>query len=77
MHLNVTVIPRSRDPRHIVHNYKSLDIVLTDHEIKTITEEYLPTSTFEGGAVDGEEVEANEKDDVIRGETPNERKDEL
>ena len=47
MHLNVTVIPRSRDPRHIVLNFKALDIALTDNEIKTITEEYLPVTNLE------------------------------
>ena len=47
IHLNVTVIPRSHDPRHIVLNFKCLDIRLTEHEIKTITEEYLPVTSLE------------------------------
>ena len=45
IHLNVTVIPRSRDPRHILLNFKTLDIELSQHEIKLITEEWLPTTS--------------------------------
>ena len=44
IHLNVTVIPRSHDPRHILLNFKALDIELSKEEIKLITEEWLPSS---------------------------------
>jgi hypothetical protein len=47
IHLNVTVIPRSRDPRHILLNFKALDIELSKEEIKIITEEWLPSSNRE------------------------------
>lgn len=47
MHLNVTVIPRSRDSRHILLNFKSLDIELTANEIQTISDDWLANKSEE------------------------------
>ena len=68
IHLNVTVIPRSRDPRHILLNFKALDIELSTDEIKLITEEWLPNSS--GTAEEkGKEWESPETDEVELGDS--------
>ena len=61
--MNVTVIPRSRDPRHILLNFKALDIELSAEEIKLITEEWLPSSTQEAEEK-GQEFQSLETNEV-------------
>ncbi|XP_028394202.1 uncharacterized protein LOC114518412 [Dendronephthya gigantea] len=57
IHLNVTVIPRSHDPRHILLDFKTLDMELTEDEIKQITEEWLPANNQ--GTEEEEQVTSN------------------
>ncbi|KXJ06339.1 JmjC domain-containing protein C [Exaiptasia diaphana] len=53
IHLNVTVIPRSNNPRNIALNFRALDLNLTNSEIATITDiveyEYHPLERIEKG----------------------------
>lgn len=53
IHLNVTVIPRSHDPRHILLNFKALNIELSDSEIKTISDEWLASKSVDPSKEDG------------------------
>ena len=64
MHLNVTVIPRSRDPRHILLNFNSLDIQLTANEIKLISEEWMAITSEEPSVQEEETDEDIEGDNV-------------
>ena len=52
--MNVTVIPRSRDPRHILLNFKALEMELSEDEIKIITEEWLPSSSKDADTTEQE-----------------------
>jgi hypothetical protein len=61
IHLNITVIPRSHDPRHILLNFKTLDMELSEHEIKLITEEWLP-STSQGTEQESEGLGTNDEE---------------
>ncbi|CAB4022524.1 Prostaglandin F synthase [Paramuricea clavata] len=61
IHLNITVIPRSHDPRHILLNFKTLDMELSEHEIKLITEEWLP-STSQGTEQESESLGTNDEE---------------
>lgn len=64
IHMNVTVIPRSHDPRHILLNYKTLEIELNDNEIKLITEEWRSSKSQGKSEEDGRIIEEpTEKDE--------------
>ena len=64
MHLNVTVIPRSHDPRHILLNFNSLNIQLTANEIKLISEEWMASTSEEPSVQEEEPDEDTEGDNV-------------